>query len=231
MSPKSSSSMTDTTAFVAGCATTGVAVLVLLLARVGFQSSAAEGPSRSTTPETVVPVPQSPLQTIDEGLNDDVKEELDRQRDLTAKLENQLVQQEMLARNLENQLKQQQEETRAVLSQLREYQRSVDTLSLQNGQLMATQSNQTASSSNVQTILLWMGGGLLLVMIVGGAAVLICLVLVSGRRRDDQRPPVPVVYPFQMPVPPTGYRYYEQEFLPPPAVRPKRANATYYDVD
>ncbi|MBT9313068.1 tol-pal system YbgF family protein [Leptothoe kymatousa] len=222
--------MTDTTAFVAGCATTGVAVLVLLLARVGFQTSAAEVPPSSATPETVVPVPQSPIQTVDEGLNEDVKQELDRQRDLTAKLENQLVQQEMLARNLENQLKQQQEETRAVLSQMREYQRSVDTLSLQNGHLVAAQSSQNDSSANIQTILLWMGGGLLLVMVIGGGAVLLCLVLVSGRQRREERT-VPVVYPFQMPAPPTGYRYYEQEFLPPPTMRHKRANATYYDVD
>ncbi|MEM6251748.1 MAG: hypothetical protein AAF821_02390 [Cyanobacteria bacterium P01_D01_bin.156] len=221
--------MTDTTAFVAGCATTGVAVLVLLLARVGFQTSTPTVESSAPPPETVVPVPQSPVQSLDDGLSEDIKQELDRQRDLTAKLENQLVQQEMLARNLENQLKQQQEETRAVLSQLREYQRSVDTLSLQNGQLAAAQSNQTQQSSNIQTILLWMGGGLLLVMVVGGGIILLCLVFVSGRRREERS--VPVVYPFQMPVPPSGYRYYEQEFLPPPNMRPKRANATYYDVE
>ncbi len=228
MSPKSS--MTDTTAFVAGCATTGVAVLVLLLARVGFQtsSSKAEQPS-SASLEAVVPVPQTPIQTINEGINDDVKRELDHQRDLTAKLENQLVQQEMLARNLENQLKQQQEETRAVLSQLREYQRSVDTLSLQNGQLAAQSARDNTASNNVQTILLWLGGGLLLVMILGGGAIILCMILVSGRRREERA--APVIYPFQMPVPPAGYRYYEQEFLPPPPVRHKRANATYYDVD
>ncbi|MBT9314947.1 hypothetical protein [Leptothoe spongobia] len=221
--------MTDTTAFVAGCATTGVAVLVLLLARVGFQTSSSPKtqPSAATL-ESVVPVPQSPIQTIDDGINEDIRQDLDRQRELTAKLENQLVQQEMLARNLENQLKQQQEETRAVLSQLREYQRSVDTLSLQNGQLVAQQSDQVASNS-VQTTLLWIGGGLLLVMILGGGAILLCMVLVSGRRREERT--VPVVYPFQMPVPPSGYRYYEQEFLPPPPVRQKRANATYYDID
>lgn len=222
--------MTDTTAFVAGCATTGVAVLVLLLARVGFQSSSSADDVRSdsATLETVMPVPQSPIQTIDEGLSDDIKQELDRQRDLTAKLENQLVQQEMLARNLENQLKQQQEETRAVLSQMREYQRSVDTISLQNGQLVAAQSER-GDTSIIQTTLLWIGGGLLLVLVCGGGAIILCMVLVSGRRREERA--VPVVYPFQMPVPPTGYRYYEQEFLPPPQVRHKRANATYYDVD
>ncbi|MEL6228754.1 MAG: hypothetical protein AAFR24_02470 [Cyanobacteria bacterium J06627_3] len=219
--------MTDTTAFVAGCATTGVAVLVLLLARVGFRTSSPDIESSAATLETVVPVPQSPVQTIENDISDDIKQDLDRQRELTAKLENQLVQQEMLARNLENQLKQQQEETRAVLSQLREYQRSVDTLSLQNGQLVAAQSEQ--DTSNVQTTLLWIGGGLVLVMLLGGGMIILCMVLVSGRRREERS--VPVVYPFQMPVPPSGYRYYEQEFLPPPPVRHKRANATYYDVD
>ncbi|MGD1854660.1 MAG: hypothetical protein ACFB2W_10440 [Leptolyngbyaceae cyanobacterium] len=222
--------MTDTTAFVAGCATTGVAVLVLLLARVGFQTSSSEDTQSesSATLESVVPVPQSPVQTIDDGISDDIRQDLDRQRELTSKLENQLVQQEMLARNLENQLKQQQEETRAVLSQLREYQRSVDTLSLQNGQLVAQQAEKDTSST-MQTTLLWIGGGLVLVIILGGGAIILCMILVSGRRREERT--VPVVYPFQMPVPPSGYRYYEQEFLPPPPVRQKRANATYYDVD
>ncbi len=221
--------MTDTTAFVAGCATTGVAVLVLLLARVGFQTSSPKAQPSATSLEAVVPVPQTPIQTINEEFNDDIKQELDRQRDLTAKLENQLVQQEMLARNLENQLKQQQEETRAVLSQLREYQRSVDTLSLQNGQLAAAQSERDTADINIQATLLWIGGGLLLVMILGGGAIILCMILISSRRREERT--VPVVYPFQMPVPPAGYRYYEQEFLPPPPVRHKRVNATYYDVD
>ncbi len=219
--------MTDTTAFVAGCATTGVAVLVLLLARVGFQTSSPAPQPGPTTLEAVVPVPESPVQTIDDGINEEIKQDLEQQRQLTAKLENQLVQQEMLARNLENQLKQQQEETRAVLSQLREYQRSVDSLSLQNDRLAVARSEQ--ESSNVQTTLLWIGGGLLLVMIFGGGVMIICMVLMSGRRREERS--VPVVYPFQMPVPPAGYRYYEQEFLPTPPVRHKRANATYYDVD
>ena len=71
--------MTDTTAFVAGCATTGVAVLVLLLARVGFQTSTSEAQTESTNLEAVVPVPQSPVQAINEGLNEDIKEELERQ--------------------------------------------------------------------------------------------------------------------------------------------------------
>ena len=83
--------MTDTTAFVAGCATTGVAVLVLLLARVGVQSSSSETQPSSAALESVVPVPQTPIQTIDEGLSDEIKQELNRQRELTAKLENQLV--------------------------------------------------------------------------------------------------------------------------------------------
>ena len=221
--------MTDTTAFVAGCATTGVAVLVLLLARVGFQTSSPKTETSSASLESVVPVPQTPIPDLDEGISDDIRQDLDRQRELTAKLENQLVQQEMLARNLENQLKQQQEETRAVLSQLREYQQSVNTLSLQNNQLATQQSQQRDTSNTVQTTLLWIGGGLLLVMVLGGGAIIVCMFLVSGRRREERT--VPVVYPFQMPVPPSGYRYYEQEFLPPQPVRQKRANATYYDID
>ena len=144
--------MSDTTAYVAGCATTGVAVLVLLVAKVGI------GSTQRAAPEPVESVPAVPVPAVpspEPEWEDDLRQELDKQRDLVSKLESQLSQQEVIARNLENQLRQQQEESRVVASQLNEYQRSVDTLSVQNSQL-----TQAKRDDGLQTTLLWVGGGI-----------------------------------------------------------------------
>ncbi|MEO0756398.1 MAG: hypothetical protein AAFY78_05935 [Cyanobacteria bacterium J06648_16] len=214
--------MSDTTAYVAGCATTGVAVLVLLVAKVGI------GSTQRAAPEPVESVPAVPVPAVpspEPEWEDDLRQELDKQRDLVSKLESQLSQQEVIARNLENQLRQQQEESRVVASQLNEYQRSVDTLSVQNSQL-----TQAKRDDGLQTTLLWVGGGIVLVLVLGGGGLILCMVFLATQANRRPERPVPVMYPLQMPTPPS-YRYYEQEFLPPPA-RPKRAAPhPYYDYD
>jgi hypothetical protein len=223
--------MSDTTAFVAGCATTGVAVLVLLVSRVGF------GPSESPRDRVdlnavevpaAVPVPSPPSQDPAESAwQDELRDELARQRELTSKLESQLAQQEMLARNLENQLKQQQDETRAVISQLNDYKHSMDTLSLQNSQLMVEANQQ---SGGLQKTLVWMGGAFLLVLLLGGGGLILCVLLMAFQSQRRQERSTSVIYhPLEMPTPPT-YRYYEQEFLPPASVRRQRVNP-YYDYE
>ncbi|MEO0540257.1 MAG: hypothetical protein AAFZ80_05245 [Cyanobacteria bacterium P01_A01_bin.105] len=217
--------MSDTTAYVAGCATTGVAVLVLLVAKVGIGSNeqAIVPDLEPIEPVPTVPVPAVPSPEPEWG--DELRQELDRQRDLVSKLESQLAQQEVAARNLENQLRQQQEESRAVVSQLGEYQRSVDTLSVRNDQLV-----QTRRDEGLQTTLLWVGGGVALVMVLGGGAVMLCMVFMATQSNRRPERPMSVVYPLQMPTPPS-YRYYEQEFLPP-APRPRRVDhAPQYDYD
>ena len=216
--------MSDTTAYVAGCATTGVAVLVLLVAKVGFGNT-----QTAVIPEPVEPVPTVPVPAVPEPepeWQDDLRQELDEQRDLVSKLESQLAQQEVIARNLENQLRQQQEESRAVLSQMSEYQRAVDTLSLRNDQLV-----QTRRDEGLQTTLLWVGGGVVLVLVLGGGAVMLCMVFMATQANRRPERPMSVVYPLQMPTPPS-YRYYEQEFLPP-APRRSRPVEPYpqYDYD
>lgn len=216
--------MSDTTAYVAGCATTGVAVLVLLVAKVGIGST-----QRAEVPEPVAPVPVVPVPEVpspEPEWEDDLRQELDQQRDMVSKLEAQLAQQEVIARNLENQLRQQQEESRAVVAQLGEYQRSVDTLSLRNDQLV-----QTRRDEGFQTTLLWVGGGVVLVLVLGGGAVMLCMVFMATQANRRPEQPMSVVYPLQMPTPPS-YRYYEQEFLPPAPPRPRRAEPyPHYDYD
>ncbi|MEO0455132.1 MAG: hypothetical protein AAF152_00930 [Cyanobacteria bacterium P01_A01_bin.114] len=212
--------MSDTTTFIAGCATTGVAVLVLLVARVGDApaerpTDRVEFPPEQPVAAPVVPVPQVP----DSDNNEELRNDLERQREITSRLETQLAQQEMIARNLENQLQQQQTETRQVLTQLENYQRSLDTLSLQNSQL-AESSHQPSGN---QSTLLWLGGGLFVVLILGGGGLMFCMVLLTAQSQKRQERSMQMMYhPIQVPTPPS-YRYYEQEFLPPLPTRPRRA--------
>lgn len=228
--------MSDTTAFIAGCATTGVAVLVLLVSRVGqvsSQSSVDRAVSNAVELPAAVPVPSLPNPDPSTEWKDDLRSELDRQRELTSKLESQLMQQEMLARNLENQLKQQQDETRAVLSHLQDYQRSVDTMSLQNNQLLVESQRQ---SGGLKTALMWFGGALLAVVVLGGGGLLLCVVIMAiqaRQRRQERTAPVMYHQHLNMPNVPSqapSYGYYEQEFLPPPPVRQRRVQQ-YYDYD
>ena len=132
----------------------------------------------------------------------------------------------MIARNLENQLRQQQEVSRAVVAQLGEYQRSVDTLSLRNDQLV-----QTRRDEGLETTLLWVGGGVVLVLVLGGGAVMLCMVFMATQANRRPERPMSVEYPLQMPTPPS-YRYYEQEFFPPTPPRTRRAEPyPHYDYD
>lgn len=211
--------MSDTTAFVAGCATTGVAVLVLLVSRLG--GSGAEPPVDRVElppPEQPITAPAVPVPHIPDVDSEELRHDLERQREITNRLETQLSQQEMVARNLENQLQQQQAETRQVLTQLENYQRSLDTLSLQNSQLA-----ESSQPSGSQTTLLWIGGGLFVVLIFGGGGLLIGMLLLNAQAQRRQDRSMPMMYhPIQMPTPPS-YRYYEQEFLPPLPTRSRRA--------
>ncbi|NEP18212.1 MAG: hypothetical protein F6J97_15120, partial [Leptolyngbya sp. SIO4C1] len=78
----------DTTAFIAGCATTGVAVLVLLVSRAGGPAtvdSVTSPPERAAVEATAVPVPQVPTPDY----SDELRRELERQREITSRLENQ----------------------------------------------------------------------------------------------------------------------------------------------
>jgi hypothetical protein len=215
--------MSDTTAFLAGCATTGVAVLVLLVARAGF-TTADRTPlnAAANLPETAmpVPIPPDPKAAETENVTEELRRELDRQRELTHRLESQLTQQELRAQNLENQLNQQQDETRRVLAQIGDYQRSVDTLSLQNSQLA-----ESRQQSGIQTTLLWIGGGLLLVLVLGGGGLILCLIFLAMQSRRQDRGMTVMYSPMPAPHQPDSYRYYEQEFLPP--VRSSRRAAPY----
>ncbi|MGP1374903.1 MAG: hypothetical protein ACTS3T_18885 [Almyronema sp.] len=216
--------MSDTTAFLAGCATTGVAALLLVLARASVDETAPLLPNSANNfaeeaiapPLQVPPPPVAP--TTNSDLEEQLRRELESQQDMTTDLETQLKQQELLIRTLEEKLDGQQQNTQATLAQLQEYQQSLTELSLNQNR-----SAEVGSRSETQTLVLWLGAGFLLALILGGGVVLIVLlIMVSQSQRRSPRS-YQMVYPPSPPPPP--YRYYEQEFLPPPTLYPRRTEA------
>lgn len=225
--------MSDTSAFIAGCATTGAAALMLLLARI----SMGESPTQVNPPllppgleESVMPVPAPPPPTTADGNSPEQRflDNLDDQQALIDRLESQLTQQDLLIRDLESQLRDQREQTTAIAARLESYERSVDILTTQQQQMAGMQQ----TTDKTQSSLLWVGAGLVLVVLVGGALVLVILVILvafQSRHKSNSRPSQ-IVYSAEVPSPHPGY-YPQTEFLPP-AKRPRRIyQQEFYDYD
>ncbi len=216
--------MSDTTAYLAGCATTGVAALVLLVARVGMVSSGVEadrtgqlGGQSDRIETTAIPTSQP--------LDYEIRRELDKQRFLlTEKLEAQFTQQEALSASLEDQIKAQEEKTQDLLAQIQTYQRSVEDMKLQDKIAAAARPAAEPVRSGPSTPLIWLGAGVVVVLILGGGGLILCAILLIMQSQRRSARPVPLPPP--MPMSP-AYRYSDQAFLPPAPMRPQRP--AYYD--
>lgn len=216
--------MSDTTAYLAGCATTGVAALVLLVARVGMVSSGAEAERTNRMAEQRDRIETAAVPTS-QPLDYEIRRELDKQRDLTEKLEAQLTQQEALSGSLEDQIKAQDEKTQDLLAQIQTYQRSVEDIELQDKIAAAARPAAEPVRSGPSTPIIWLGAGVVVVLILGGGGLILCAVLlIVQSQRRSARSSVPMPPP--MPMSP-AYRYYDQTFLPPASMRPQRPS--YYD--
>lgn len=233
--------MSDTSSFLAGCATTGMAALLLVLARVTLDEAPPTVHGQVPTPSetevlTPLPVPPPPTsQTTSDGDDADslnrreqqLQREIDRQQTLTQRLEDQLEDQELLVRDLEDKLEQQEADRADLLARLDEQQRSLDTIADQQRRL----NTLSGQPNDAQTIVVWIGAGFFIAIIgVGGITLIGILIMMSqSSRRSPRSSSSSLMYP---PVP-HPYRYYEQEFLPPPQLRPSPRMSSYpddYDV-
>lgn len=225
--------MSDTTAYLAGCATTGVAALVLLVARIGMVSANPEGErarqldDRLARIEATTPAAGAIADTqANPQLQYEIRRELDKQRDLTEKLEEQLAQQETLSGSLETQLKAQEDKTQELLAKIQDYQQSVESLELQDKIAAATRPADIATTpTGPPTSVIWLGAGVVVVLILGGGGLILCAVLLILQSQRRSARPGPMPSPLPMP-PAAAYRYYDQAFLPPAQFRAQRS---YYD--
>ena len=224
--------MSDTTAYLAGCATTGVAALVLLVARVGMVSASAESSdarqldSRIARIEATTPDREAIAETqADQQLKNEISRELEKQRDLTKKLEEQLVDQESLSTSLEEQLSEQEESTRDLLTRIRDYERSVSDLEIDDKIAAAARSTPEVRPGPPASVI-WLGAALAFTLVLGGGGLVLCAILLFMQSQRNRYRSVPMRHPMPMP-PASGYRYDQPNFLPPSQFRPQRPS--YYD--
>ncbi|NJL21607.1 MAG: hypothetical protein HC895_13590 [Leptolyngbyaceae cyanobacterium SM1_3_5] len=214
--------MSNTTAFLSGCAITGVAAVVLLgggFAVGQYRNSAPPGvlPTPTQTlpasPE-VVPIPVPPYPTsLTEANDPQVTRDLDQQRTETAALKSQVE-------DLKRQVEQQRSDMQRLTAQIQVQQDTLNAIAVRSDR-----SDDLSGSGQSQTLLMGAVGFGFLVVLGGGGAVLIGVIvlLVQSQRRSNRS--MHVIHPVQ----PT-YSFSDQDLLPP-QMRPRRARQINYYED
>jgi hypothetical protein len=223
--------MTDTAAFLAGCAVTGVAAVFLL--RNDFPISQA----RSLQPSPAQPVASAPVSTASgmfqdpqqewrlqtqleqqQGTSRDLTDQFRRQQAETQDLKSQLEKQQTQTEDLRSQLEKQQRSSEQLIAQLQDQQRVIDKMADQS-HINPAELRRDDSAGQWQATALWIAGGVVVVILVGGGMILIAIVVVllSNRQQKKTNRTVHVVHPVASP-----YSFSQQpQLLPPSRVRAK----------
>jgi hypothetical protein len=234
----------DTAAFLAGCAVTGVAALLLAKGDFANGQTGSLQPMQSIMPSSLAtPAPAPTLST--DRLEDaqrgwQVQTKLEQQQDVARDLTDQLKSQQTLADDLKNQVAKQQSESEDLKSQLDKQQRNTEMLiaQLQEQQRVIDKVSAAAQArpleldsrrqpdNSVQTIVLAVGGVILVVIVVGTIVLVgVVLLVAMSRRRPTSR-----VHVMQQPMP-QSYAFPDQHLLPQRVARvkpPKQIDVDYY---
>jgi hypothetical protein len=237
--------MSDTAAFLAGCAVTGVAVLFVMRndsigeTRVPPLQPISPTPQISASP---FPTPPSSHWSQEEGrsfrmeseldqqrnLSRDLSDQLKRQQDRTEDLKGQLEQQQRQTEDLKSQLEKQERNTEILISQIHEQQRLLERLSdqpVRTAMPIDALTEPRPANTNIQAIVTGAVGIVVLVVVAGGGLILfaiIVVVLLSSRRRPTRT--IHIVHP--------GANAYTA--FPPQPLLPARARtrpARHIDVE
>jgi hypothetical protein len=215
--------MSNTTAFLSGCAITGVAAVLLLGGgfAVGQYRTALPGTSPNSVqtlpavPETATPIPVPPYpSSLAEASSDpQLTRDLDQQRSEVTALKTQVE-------DLKRQVEQQRNDMQRLTVQIQAQQDTLNTIAARTDR-----SDPLASSGQSQTLLMGAVGFGFLVVLGGGGALLIGVIvlLVQSQRRSNRT--MHVIHPVQ----PT-YSFSDQDLLPP-QMRPRRARQINYYED
>jgi len=239
--------MSDTAAFLAGCAVTGVAVLFVMRNDGMGQTKVPPLQSPLPTPEmsaTPFPPPPSSGWSQEDGRSFRMETELDQQRDLARDLSDQLRRQQERTEDLKSQLEQQQRRTEdfqgkiekqerntdVLIAQIQEQQRLLERLSdkpMPTSMPIDALAEERSSQSQIQTIITGAVGILVLIVVAGGGLILFAIIVVvlagSNRRRPART--IHIVHPFPRP-----YSTLPPQPLLPSRARPTRA-ARHIDVE
>jgi hypothetical protein len=203
--------MSDTTAFLAGCAVTGVAAILLLRAGIGISQprfiDPVQPPPAVTELPTPVAVPSSASTMVQDSIHQmQLERDLEDQKTNATELKNQLEKQRDQIEKLQTQIEKYQANIDQLTSQLQEQQRLVTTLTAQQ----TTLASPSESSVKLQTVAIWVVGGVLIIVAIVGGMILIGVVvlLVLSQRRAPRT--MHVVQPLT-----TSYTLPQPQLLPP----------------
>ena len=207
--------MKNTTAFLGGCAVTGVLALFLLkscfnlgLGPFGAMRSNLGLPAEGGDPSSPLPVPTPQM-----GHNnfDLLNEELAEQQESTEALESNLQEQRLTIEQLRSNLDRQEMQGERLTMRLEEQQRAIDDLRLERTRPRFERYEQ---ATMFQTNLLWAIAGVVLALVIGSGIIIVGVIalLVQPNRRSNDRSQAFDASNLSPP-----YSFYEPytDFLPP----------------
>lgn len=208
--------MKNTTAFLGGCAVTGVLALFLFkgcfnlgLGPFGVLGSNLGFPPEGGDPLSPVPVPTPPM--VSPNNFDLLNNELSEQQENTEELKTNLEQQRLTIEQLRSNLDEQKIQDERLTMQLQEQQRAIDNLRLEQTRPRFERYEQ---ATMFQTNLLWAIAGVVLVIAIGGSIIIVGTIalLMQPNRRYNYRSQAFDPSNFSPP-----YSFYEPytDFLPP----------------
>jgi len=208
--------MKNTTAFLGGCAVTGVLALFLFRGCFNFGVGLLPSlgpklppPPESGDPFSPVPVPTPPMDSTNNF--DRLNNELTAQQESTEELQTNLEQQRLTIEQLRSNLEQQKIQSERLTMQLQEQQRAIDNLRLEQNQPRFDRYEQAAMFQNN---LLWAIAGVVLVLAIGGSIIVVGAIalLMQPNRRYPYRSQAFDPSHFAPP-----YSFYQPytDFLPP----------------
>lgn len=210
--------MKNTTAFLGGCAVTGVLALLFFKGcfNFGFGPWGGLGANLATPPERgeslpLVPVPPPPGSPSNPNNFEQLNHQLALQQANTEELKKNLEQQRLLIEQLRSSLEQQRIQSERLTIQLQEQQRAMESLRLDQRNPRLDRYEQVAM---FQTNLLWAIAGVVLVLVIGGGIMILgaIAVLMQPSRRYPYRSQAFDPSHFSPP-----YSFYQPytDFLPP----------------
>ncbi len=180
--------MSDTTAFLTGCAMAGVATLLLFrggqgVGQLSFPMQTQPGaPTVTTDPLGTTPAPSDPA-TVALNVDPQLRAYLEKQRVATEQLMTELEQQKTATEQLKLQLDQQNTETRQVLEQVQSQQVTPEALE---------------QAKTFQTGMIWAVGGIVVVLVVVGSVLLVGLIAIAAQPKRTPRT-THVFHPMNLP--------------------------------
>lgn len=211
--------MSDTTAFLSGCAIAGVATLIWLQGGTGLErpnfyrnSPQYNAPSLAEQPNggTVYPAPTA------WNIDAQIKKQIEEQQAANEKLQTELEQQQAVNESLQGELDEQKSENQKLIAQIQEQQKQFKLYPA-----------KTQQQNRLQIGMLWALGGIIIILVVGGSIILIGIVALLLRPQKRYYPRhAPVIQPLSLP---PQYFYSDPDRLMSPQTRTKRVREVEQD--